>query len=165
MQRTESNKNTSVGSTNKLMLLGVILGICLVFYVLTHFVAFFHRPQSTPQNTDIVFSNNVLRIGSDVYMLQGYPDRVKVHGDYLLVIQPNKIRTTIYSISKQKKVREENKIIIDYDGTYTLSYGNDLTTYFNTTGLLSSCIDGYIISREKVVCIVAKDNHSLDNKL
>lgn len=152
------------GSTNnKAIILGIVLGVCALVYIATHGLSLFKK-QPVTQNP-AKFKNLVLTIGNTKYKLGGYPDRIQIHGDYLLLIEPYKNKTIIFRRSTQKKIREENKIITDFDGTNTLTSENDLTTDFNNNSLRARCLAGFIKSPTEILCVVPKKDDNLDNKL
>lgn len=158
---------------------GIILWIVFLLLVFVAIIIFIVTKRNTSVfnkqiqkegtiNTKIVFDQPNLYLFNQRQILNQFPDRIKIHYPYILVLTPGdyKETSTVYSFLKGKKIKVySNKILLDYfDGN--ILYSDGKTTYYNRKNLGVLCDQGLINDAgASILCITAKDKDPLDNKL
>ncbi len=150
----------------------VVLGITLFFTILFTYYAsklgFFTKKTETTagaQNKSIVFEQPRLKIFDDTFYLNLFPDTIRIHYPYFLVVKPYEIKTSIYNISLQKKEKDLAQVVLDYDGQNVVFNKSGYKTFFNAIDLLTNCDSAYIKSPQEVLCITKVSQDKMDNKL
>ncbi|MGH7203113.1 MAG: hypothetical protein ACREHC_01575 [Candidatus Levyibacteriota bacterium] len=162
-----------INKKQKIIILSIVLGMLLVltilFYIATNQKS--GRVVNIPNEKkitsgSIIFGQPNLYIFNDRRIINQYPDIIRFHYPYFLVITPGDYEhtSTVYSITEKRKVKEFNKVILDYFNGDVLSTDGK-TTFFNKKNLNMQCSQGYIKDKTSVYCIVPKDNDPLNNKL
>lgn len=151
----------------------IIVGILLFFgvlffYTLTKLSVFSEDTKaSTVLNDQITFEQPKLSIFDETRYINAFPDTIHMHYPYFIVVVPedtNKI-TTVYNLEEKRKVATYNDIVLDYyngDFLYNQHGGN---TFFKSKNLGLHCDQGFIKNENEILCITAKDNDPMDNKL
>ena len=148
----------------------IVLFLAGVFYVATKQIEpggeVSKQERETKKGAVIFEQPNLYLFGTDRQVVSQFPDRIKIHYPYLLVITPGnqKQTTTIYDLEKRQKIQTENKVLLDFDGAAVLSTDGK-TTFYNKQDLGVFCDQGWIKNATTILCVTAKDTDPLDNKL
>jgi hypothetical protein len=165
MQESNTRKKIIIFS----VILGTVLFLCLFFYFSGN-----HKSQHGATTTtatknvtgSVVFEQPNLYIFDGRQLLNQYPDTIRFHFPYLLVITPGDYQqtSTVYSLTERQKVKVFNKVLLDYSNGNIL-YSNGKTTFYNKTNLNISCSQGYIKDKVTIFCLTPKADDPLDNKI
>ncbi len=130
----------------KLFQFGIVFLLAVFFFIL--YMIF--RQTSSTTSSSVVLSDSKLQVFDDTYSNFGYPDRINVHYQYLLVIQPEKTLTTMYDLGNRQKKQELKQVLLDYDGKNVVYNGKG--TFFNNTDLGVLCDGAFIKSDQEILC-------------
>lgn len=165
------NKDRWVKNRKRLAFL-VVGGIAVFFTLLFAFYAsklgFFTKKSETTtgaKNMSIVFEQPRLKVFDDTLYLNPFPDTVRIHYPYFLVVKPYEGKTIIYNMEAQKKVRDVPQVVLDYDGQNLLFNKSGYKTFFNEVDLLVSCDSAYIKTPQEALCITKVNPNRMENKL
>ena len=156
---------------NKRNITILIVGAILLFFVI-YFLFFVERHFLQPQNegnttsSEVVFEQPKLKVFGQTRYLNEFPDTIRIHYPYLLVISPEEYKrvTTVYDLEHRKEIGTFKDILLDYWQGSVL-YNKGEKTFYNQTSLGAKCDQGLIKSNTEILCIVPKSTDPLDNKL
>lgn len=143
----------------------VIIAIGLIVIAINTMRLFTSKEKTSVVNTQVVYKKGNITVFGKSYKLFVPPDRIKFHGNYLLIRQSYLPLVTVYNLETGKVVFSDKNTLIDYDGKNKLYSTSDLKTIFNTKKINLACIDGFIQNDHQVYCITPKTDDLLDNKL
>lgn len=159
---------------NRNLTIIVVIGILIFFtglflYYLNRSGFFSHQSEQKNGvvNMTITFEQPKLKIFDDLYFLNEFPDRIRIHHPYVLIVIPENYKqvTTVYDTKKKAKVATLNDIALDYDNGNFLYNKNGLITYYNKQSLGLHCSEGFIKSSIEILCVTPKASDPIDNKL
>lgn len=115
----------------------------------------------------VVFNQPILTIFGDRGILNAFPDTIKIHLPYILIVSPEDSLQTavVYTSQTGKIIKTYNTILLDYFQGNILYNKNGSETFYNQTDLGLHCDEGVITSNNKVACVTEKTTDPLDNKL
>lgn len=151
------------------ILVGIILFFGAMFFYYFSRLGIFSEdnPKTIVRNDRVVFEQPKLSIFDETRYINEFPDTIRIHYPYLLVVVPEDTKkiTTVYSLEEKKEVASYNDIVLDYyNGNFLYNYHGG-KTYFKEKDLGIHCDYGFIKSESEVLCITAKTTDPLDNKL
>lgn len=138
--------------------------IYFLFFVGRHFLKSQNETNST--NSEVVFEQPKLKIFGQIRYLNEFPDTIKIHYPYLLVITPEEYKrvTTVYDLEQRKEIGTFKDILLDY-WQGSILYNKGEKTFYNKTSLGAKCDQGLIKNSTEILCIVPENTDPLDNKL
>lgn len=114
------------------------------------------------KNTTVYLQDSKLQVFDDS-MPFAYPDNLELHGDYLLIVQPEKQKTQIVNLKTRKTEKVVDKALLDYaDGK--MLYNKGAETFIDAKALGMLCEQGVIKSATEVLCISGDQVLSIDLK-
>ncbi len=156
---------------------GILMIIMLVFFVGLGLLSYALSPRQTVSEREekgsepgegrgVIFMQPNLYIFNDRQLVGKFPDIVKMHYPYLLVIKPGNTKqtTTVYNLETQKKEKILSKIALDYF-TGDILYTAGATTFFNIKDIELRCDYGFIKKKTEILCVTARKDDPLENKL
>ena len=166
-------KNKEQRGISKQIKVLIIGGIVLFFgayfiYTLSKLGIFKSKqPQaSTVISKNVLFELPKLYVFDETLYLNQFPDTVRVHHPYLIVVQPETRSSKIYNLETKKVEKEvKNDIPLDYWKGDTLYNWHGVTTFYNSKNLGLRCDIGFIKSVNEILCVIPKAKDPLDNKL
>lgn len=135
-----------------------IVSLLLVFFVVLFFIL---KRSVTNNSSSVILRDSMLQVFDETYNNFNYPNRLSIHHPYLLVVQPEKTRTTVYDLTKKEKKEDFKQALLDYDGKNTLY--NEKQTFLNNTNIGILCDNGYILSEQEILCTI--NSTSSKNKI
>ncbi len=161
-----NNRNRSI-----LIMIGITVFFITLFVYYAQKAGLFSnntKQQIGVTNTTIItFDQPKLKVFDDLYFLNPFPDTIRIHDPYILIIIPENYKqvTTVYDTRKKVKVAMLTDIALDFDFGNMLYNKNGLTTIYNKQSLGMHCAQGFIQSSISILCITAKASDPRDNKL
>lgn len=148
---------------------GIVIFFSILFVYYLAKLGIFSEEKTEPQvrNNLVVFAQPKLAIFDTTRYINEFPDTVRMHYPYMLVIVPEdkKKITTVYSLDAKKEVAALHDIALDYgNGKFLYNYHGGETRYAEKA-LGVSCTQGFIKNEREILCIMAKGNDPLENKL
>lgn len=143
----------------KLLAFGVVL--MLAVFLVGYYI--FIKSFNGVTNKTVYLKDSKLYVFDDIYTLDKYQDKIRMHYPYFLVIEANKPQTTIYNLETMKKETVIHDILLDYyqgDIVY-----NKTETFFNSINLGKYCETAFIKNKKEVLCIKKETTDSIDNFL
>lgn len=150
-----SGKQRKILQIGVVVLLATFLGVYLLFPK--------QKPKEQVKNNSVYIENSVAHVSDESYSLENYSDKVLPHYPYLIVLKPTKNQSIIYNLETKAKLTDK-RYVIDYDGTNFL-YNDGKTTWFNLTNLSLLCDNGFIKSKDEVLCVTRINSNDSNNKL
>jgi len=120
---------------------------------------------TTVNNPTVDFEQPKLHLFDETLYLNEFPDTIRMHNPYLIIVQPEERKSQIVNLTTQKKEKETMDIPLDYWKGDMLYNWHGTTTYYNKKSLNLHCDEGFIKSATEILCVTAKANDPLDNKL
>ncbi len=147
--------------------IAIFFGILLLYYLARLGIFSEDNKKVRVLNDRVVFEQPKLSIFDETRYINEFPDTIRIHYPYLIVVVPEEKKkiTTVYSLEEKKEVASLNDIVLDYyNGNFLYNYhgGN---TYFKDKDLGISCEHGFIKSNTEILCIIASDSDQPKNKL
>lgn len=139
--------------------IAVIVGLLL--FLLGYFFFLFGRninhPAETTQSTDqVVFQEPQLTIFQYKEIVT-YPDTIRMHYPYLLVVRQNGGLTQLYDLQTKKKDKKVNEVLLDYLEGVTV-YNKQGKTYVDNTNLNVLCDLAFLKTKQDVLCVTRPDS-------
>ena len=127
----------------KLLQWGVVLMLCV--FLVGYFL--FQKQK----NTSVFVDDQQLHAFDEIMPLE-YPNRIAVHGPYLLVVQPEEQLTHIFNLDSREIEKTVKEIALDYQDGKLLHMKNN-TTFLDELDLGILCEKGLIKSATEVLCV------------
>lgn len=164
MNEKETNNNIKV-----LIIAGIVIFFGILFFYYLSKLGVFSEDKKEVKvlNDRVVFEQPKLSIFDETRYINEFPDTIRIHYPYLLVVVPEDTRkiTTVYSFEEKKEVTSLNDIALDYYKGNFLYNHHGGNTYFKGKDLKTHCDHGFIKSDKEILCITAKASDPLINKL
>lgn len=155
-------KNISLNSLNsnqrKMLQIGVVilLAIFLILY-------FFFQLNGATKHNEVSLEGSKLQVFEDIYIFNGYPDKILIHYPYFLLVQAEKPLTIVYNLETKQKEKEVKDVLLDYyKGNIVY---NKKDSYLNDKNLGEFCDNAFIKSTKEVLCITKRSRDSVDNMI
>lgn len=138
-----------LSSTQRLLFQAFVIVGLLLFLL----IFFLTSKRVHEDDSRVYLKDSKLHVFGQEIKLEEFPDRLAVHYPYLLVIQPEKSKTQIFNLESKKRVKDSDKIILDYDGQNEVYNQNGIRTYFNNINLNASCSRAFIKTNKEIICL------------
>ncbi len=124
-----------------------------------------HSKEIPAVSPTVVFEQPKLHVFDETLYLNEFPDTVRFHNPYLIVVQPETRASRIYNLITKRQEKETMEIPLDYWQGNILYNWHGVTTFYNKKSLSLRCDKGFIKSVSEILCVVPKTKDPLDNKL
>lgn len=115
---------------------------------------------SRVKNTSVYLKDSTLQVFDDSIPFM-YPDNLELHGDYILIVQPEKQKTQIVNLKTRKTEKIIDKALLDYaDGK--MLYNKGAETYVDEKALGVLCEQGIIKNTDEILCLTKESSESTD---
>lgn len=169
MAKKESGYKWGKVKTRQILLSG---GIAI--FLLLLFLSYSHRlevsvtqHQLTVQvyNPTVILEQPTLKVFDDTMIINPYPDFIRIHYPYLLVVEPYKTKTTFYNLETRQKIQEMNQAVLDFNGKNIMWTEGGFQTETSGLNLGAICNAGYLKDSKEALCITPINTHESQNKL
>lgn len=164
MEEKENNNMIKVFVIAGIM---IFFGALFVFYLSTLGIFAEDTNANTVRNDRVIFEQPKLSIFDETRYINEFPDTIRIHYPYLIVVVPEDTKkiTTVYSLEEKKEVATYNDIVLDYHNGNFLYNFHGGNTFFKGKDLGVHCDHGFIKGETEILCITAKTSDPQDNKL
>ncbi len=141
--------------------------IISLLFLLGYFFFLFsrHDTNEQQQNPDqVVFQQPLLQVFQYKETLNTYPDAIRIHYPYLLVVRPNEGTTQIYNLQQKTKDKKTNAVLLDYYEEIEI-YNKAGKTYVDNTNLNVLCTLAFMKTKQDVLCVTKLDSNKPDVSL